>query len=77
MKPDPKIFQLALDALAVSPQDCLYIGDGGSNELQAASLLGMRAVMVRTSYRDNTYYLTESQWPGPRIPYLADTLKYL
>jgi putative hydrolase of the HAD superfamily len=36
MKPDPRIFQLACKRLGLQPEDCLYVGDGGSNEFTAA-----------------------------------------
>ena len=42
-KPDPEIFLRCSRALGVAPQECLYIGDGGSHELEAAQALGMRA----------------------------------
>ena len=46
MKPDPAIFRLCLEGLHLSPAECLYVGDGGSRELQAASALGMRALQA-------------------------------
>ena len=51
MKPDPAIFRLSLDALDVCPAECLYVGDGGSDELTAAHALGMRAIQA-TWYMD-------------------------
>ena len=46
MKPDLAIFRLCMDALGVRPAECLYVGDGGSHELEAARALGMRAVQA-------------------------------
>lgn len=40
-KPDRRIFERVLQKLAVSAQECLYVGDGGSNELAAAESVGM------------------------------------
>ena len=31
----------------MSPAECLYVGDGGSTELQGATVAGMRAVQIR------------------------------
>ncbi len=76
-KPDPRIFQLALEGLRVTTGQCIYVGDGGSGELQAARALGMQAVMVRTNYVEDTYYLDEHVWPGPRIQTLREVLKLL
>ena len=46
MKPDPAIFRQCAQMLDVKPEDCLYVGDGGSQELTAARALGMRAVQA-------------------------------
>lgn len=46
-KPDPEIFKRAMDALGVSADECLYVGDGGSRELFAARDVGMKAVQAR------------------------------
>jgi putative hydrolase of the HAD superfamily len=41
-KPDPAIYALACKRLGVLPEECVFIGDGGSNELSGASAAGMR-----------------------------------
>ena len=46
MKPAPAIFRQCAQMLDVKPEDCLYVGDGGSQELTAARALGMRAVQA-------------------------------
>lgn len=45
-KPDPAIYRAAVRALGVEPEECLYVGDGGSRELYAARDAGMRAVQA-------------------------------
>ena len=45
-KPDPRIYQHALDAVGMSPQDALYVGDGGSDEHRGAHAVGMPAILV-------------------------------
>lgn len=45
-KPEKLIYQMALDALAVSAEQCLFVGDGGSHELEGAKEIGMQTVMV-------------------------------
>ena len=40
-KPAPAIYRRVIDALGVPPENCLYVGDGGSDELNGASALGM------------------------------------
>lgn len=45
-KPDEEIFQRCMRDFAVKPEECLYIGDGGSEELETARKLGMKAVQA-------------------------------
>ncbi len=44
VKPDPPNFLLLLWRIDVAPQQCVYVGDGGSNELHGATELGMHPV---------------------------------
>lgn len=44
LKPDRQIYELAMQRLDVSPDQCLYVGDGGSNELYGAKSAGMGTV---------------------------------
>lgn len=45
-KPNEEIYERCMEALAVKAEECIYIGDGGSNELQAARKLGMKAMQA-------------------------------
>jgi putative hydrolase of the HAD superfamily len=42
-KPDTRIYELACSRLGVDAKECIFIGDGGSNELDGASRIGMNA----------------------------------
>lgn len=44
LKPDQEIYRRAMQALNVKPEECLYVGDGGSHELTEARELGMQAL---------------------------------
>ena len=66
-KPDPQIYLLACEQLGVEPNECLYIGDGDSNELSGASQLGMYAVMIRDPNELDPYRLVEVDWGGRKI----------
>lgn len=46
VKPDPRIFQLAADALATDPTDCLMIGDSAHHDAGGAAL-GMQCLIAR------------------------------
>src|SRR5262249_21120614 len=58
-KPDPAIFRKCLEELGLAAADCLFVGDGGSNELVAARELGMKTVFISG--------IIEELWPE-RIP---------
>lgn len=45
-KPDEEIFERCMKRLSVKPEECLYIGDGGSFELETAKKLGMTAAQA-------------------------------
>lgn len=53
-KPDMAIFQRCLDKLNVQASQCLYVGDGGSFELEAAEKAGMKAVQATWYLKENT-----------------------
>lgn len=46
VKPEPAIYAHCIEALGVSPASCLFVGDGGSNELEGAKAAGMSTVFV-------------------------------
>lgn len=45
-KPDEAIFKRCMDGLGVKAEECIYVGDGGSFELETARKLGMQAVQA-------------------------------
>lgn len=45
-KPDPKIFQAALDAVGVFPEEAIHIGDDPEQDVAAAAALGMKTIWV-------------------------------
>ena len=52
-KPDIRIFEACLDKLGVSPEECIYCGDGGSNELKTAQSLNMNPVQALWYLKDD------------------------
>jgi putative hydrolase of the HAD superfamily len=52
VKPEREIYTLCLKKLGVRPAQCLYIGDGGSNELQGAHACGMTTVLTIRVIKD-------------------------
>lgn len=45
-KPEREIFERCLSELSVAPEDCLYVGDGGSQELETARSFGMETLQA-------------------------------
>ena len=56
-KPDPKIYELAASQLKVKCTDCIYIGNGGSNEISGAFEVGMYPVLILPEDNTNKYLL--------------------
>ena len=77
-KPDPRIYQLAAEKLYVNPEDCLYIGDGSSNELTGAAAVGMHPVLIIDSEEDQAgthrVDFEGAEWEGPVISSLKEVL---
>lgn len=53
-KPDKEIFNRCLNKLGIIPEEGLYIGDGGSSELEAAGELGMHPMQAVWYLREDT-----------------------
>ena len=68
-KPDPRIYNLACDRLGVDAQDCVYLGDGSSDELNGARSVGMCAVFLKLDDEIEMEGLPSSvaDWTGPTI----------
>ncbi len=45
-KPEMEIYQRCMASLSVKAEECIYVGDGGSFELETAKKLGMKAVQA-------------------------------
>ena len=77
-KPDPALYRKMTELLAVKPEECLYVGDGGSRELYAAREAGMHPVQC-TWFHDLAY---EPHIPCPILDefehaeHQTDILKY-
>jgi len=73
-KPDPRIYLLACERLDVSPQECLFVGDGANDELAGAARVGMRAVCILPPGRDVPLWPEARGWE-PTIASLGDVLE--
>ena len=76
-KPDPRIYNLAMEQLGVRPEDCLYVGDGASQELAGAAQVGMSPVLIRVLDEDFDGSLPDDareEWDGPTVSSLTEVL---
>jgi len=77
-KPDPRNYLKVTRALGVSPDDCVYVGDGGSHELSGARALGMDAVLVADPREEGRERPDEElDWDGDTVSSLAEILARL
>lgn len=53
-KPDKEIYYRCMEKLHVNAEECLYVGDGGSQELETAEMLGMKAIQAVWYFKEGT-----------------------
>ncbi|GAB3144241.1 hypothetical protein GCM10027290_22130 [Micromonospora sonneratiae] len=74
-KPDPAVFLTACRRLGVPPEDCLYVGDGGSRELTGATRAGMTAVRLAAPDLDgHLVFNSDTGWDGPTLTSLSQVV---
>ncbi|MFE9689046.1 HAD family hydrolase [Micromonospora sp. NPDC005806] len=77
-KPDPALYLAACRRLGLAPADCLYVGDGGSQELTGAERAGMTAVrLAAPDLVDHLVFNADRSWDGPLLTSLAEVLDLL
>jgi len=58
-KPDPRIFELALERAGVAAHEAVYIGDSPENDVKGAQSAGLAAIWMNR---------WDEKWPGGREP---------
>ena len=76
-KPDHSIFRYCMERLSVEPQECLYVGDGGSYELETATQLGMKAVQALWYRKEGTSSPVQRKEGFPQAEMPGEILKYI
>ena len=77
-KPDPLIYLEACRRMRVAPEDCLYVGDGGSHELTGATAVGMTAVrLAAPDLADHLVFDADEDFAGLSVPSLTAVLDLL
>jgi putative hydrolase of the HAD superfamily len=74
-KPDPLLYRTACAQLGVEPEECLYVGDGGSRELSGAEQAGLTAVRLDApDLADHLVFDADSAFVGPSVRSLAEVV---
>jgi putative hydrolase of the HAD superfamily len=74
-KPDPLLYVTACRRLGVRPRDCLYIGDGGGQELSGARAAGLTAIqLVAPDLADHLVFDAEIGWDGGQVASLTEAV---
>lgn len=76
-KPDEEIFRRCMKELLVQPEECVYVGDGGSYELETAKGLGMKAVQAVWYLKEGSGQPTGRMPEFPQAESPIEVLKYL
>ncbi len=76
-KPDEKIFCRCMENLSVKPEECIYVGDGGSEELETARRLGMKAVQAAWYLKDGTMQPAKRKDNFIQLETPLEVLKYV
>ena len=76
-KPDEEIFTRCMAELSVKAEECLYIGDGGSYELETARKLGMTALQAVWYSKDEFSRLAERNEEFIQLETPTEVLKYI
>jgi HAD superfamily hydrolase (TIGR01509 family) len=75
-KPDARIYRLCLEELDVEPRFALFIGDGGSDELEGAERVGMRPILICRNGQEPMWE-SAKRWRGQRIASIPEVLDFV
>lgn len=77
-KPHPSLYRSVCRRLGVAAEECVYVGDGGSDELAGARAAGMYAVrLAPPDHEAELVYGLDTTWNGPMITCLDQVLHVL
>ena len=76
-KPDEEIYKRCMTGLDVLPDECIYVGDGGSHELEAAEQLGMKALQATWYLKEGTTQPVKELPDFPHVDTPMGVLKYV
>lgn len=74
-KPDREIYSCSAESLSLLPEECLFVGDGGSHELYGAQAAGMQP--LRALWFPEKYHPSVQEMPFPAAHTPQEVLAYL
>ena len=74
-KPDPKIFEIALNELGVNPNDAVMIGDSYTNDIVPAKLIGCKTIWINNKGWNNPTDIKDADSIIKSIKEIPNTLK--
>jgi len=74
IKPDPRFYALACEAVAAGPHECMYVGDGAGDELTGARNAGMHPVLICPPDEEDVILSREQcrNWRGAKVQSLSE-----
>lgn len=76
-KPNPEIYLRATRRLGVDPSETVFVGDGGSNELQGATDVGMTAIWIKDPAAEDAVIYGRAKWSGLSVTSLSQILEII
>ena len=76
-KPNPKIFQLAVDSAECHPEDCIMVGDRLDIDIGPANKLGMKTIRITNSIFKSQQPIDKFEQPMYTVTNLGDIPKLL
>lgn len=76
-KPDLSIYRECLKKLNLEPKECLYVGDGGSSELEAAREIGITSLQALWYYPLQRWHPAEIKRDFPNCHKPEEILNFL
>lgn len=76
-KPEEEIFKRCMDDLSVKAEECIYVGDGGSGELETAKKLGMNVFQAAWYLQEITTQPSKRKHDFLQMENPMDVLKFV
>lgn len=77
LKPDVKLFEIALEQAACTPSQAIMIGDRLDNDIYPAKKLGMKTIWMRKGFGGTQKPISEEYIPDKEVNNLAELLELL